>query len=100
MIQNLNQIALKNFGTVQPERAQSADPYPKESALMVYPTGSRLLLYRTAESTWLSCSGGTVILSICDGQDRYLHYYLDKTVRLNADVTFGLSTFRRTVLSR
>lgn len=94
MIQNLNQIALKNFGTVQPERAQSADPYPKESALMVYPTGSRLLLYRTAESTWLSCSGGTVILSICDGQDRYLHYYLDKTVRLNADVTFGLSTFQ------
>ena len=94
MIQNLNQIALKNFGTVQPERAQSADPYPKESALMVHPTGSRLLLYRTAESTWLSCSGGTVILSICDGQDRYLHYYLDKTVRLNADVTFGLSTFQ------
>ena len=94
MIQNLNQIALKNFGTVQPERAQSADPYPKESALMVHPTGSRLLLYRIAESTWLSCSGGTVILSICDGQDRYLHYYLDKTVRLNADVTFGLSTFQ------
>lgn len=94
MIQNLNQIALKNFGTVQPERAQSADPYPKESALMVHPTGSRLLRYRTAESTWLSCSGGTVILSICDGQDRYLHYYLDKTVRLNADVTFGLSTFQ------
>lgn len=94
MIQNLNQIALKNFGTVQPERAQSADPYPKESALMVHPTGSRLLLYRTAESTWLSYSGGTVILSICDGQDRYLHYYLDKTVRLNADVTFGLSTFQ------
>lgn len=94
MIQNLNQIALKNFGTVQPERAQSADPYPKESALMVHPTGSRLLLYRTSESTWLSCSGGTVILSICDGQDRYLHYYLDKTVRLNADVTFGLSTFQ------
>lgn len=94
MIQNLNQIALKNFGTVQPERAQSADLYPKESALMVHPTGSRLLLYRTAESTWLSCSGGTVILSICDGQDRYLHYYLDKTVRLNADVTFGLSTFQ------
>lgn len=61
---------------------------------MVHPTGSRLLLYRTAESTWLSCSGGTVILSICDGQDRYLHYYLDKTVRLNADVTFGLSTFQ------
>ena len=94
MIQNLNQIALKNFGTVQPERAQSADPYPKESALMVHPTGSRLLLYRTSESTWLSCSGGTVILSICDGQDRYLHYYLDKTVRLTAEVTFGLSTFQ------
>ncbi len=94
MIQNLNQIALKNFGTVQPERAQSADPYPKESALMVHPTGSGLLLYRTVESTWLSYSGGTVILSICDGQDRYLHYYLDKTVRLNADVTFGLSTFQ------
>lgn len=94
MIQNLNQIALKNFGTVQPERAQSTDPYPKESALIVHPTGSRLLLYRTSESTWLSCSGGTVILSICDGQDRYLHYYLDKTVRLNADVTFGLSTFQ------
>lgn len=94
MIQNLNQIALKNFGTVQPERAQSADPYPKESALTVHPTGSRLLLYRSIEGTWLSCSGGTVILSICDGQDRYLHYYLDKTVRLNGDVTFGLSTFQ------
>lgn len=94
MIQNLNQIALKNFGTVQPERAQSADLYPRDAALMVHPAGSRVMLYRTAESTWLSCTGGTVILSICDGQDRYLHYYLDKPVRLNADVTFGLSTFQ------
>ena len=94
MIQNLNQIALKNFGTVQPERAQSAEPYPKDAALMVHPTGSRLLLFRTSESTWVSCSGGTVILSICDDQDRYLHYYLDKTLRLNANVTFGLSTLQ------
>lgn len=94
MIQNLNQIALKNFGTVQPERAQSADLYPRDATLMVHPAGSRVMLYRTAESTWLSCTGGTVILSICDGQDRYLHYYLDKPVRLNADVTFGLSTFQ------
>ena len=39
MIQNLNQIALKNFGIVHPERAQSADPYPRDSALVIHPAG-------------------------------------------------------------
>ncbi|MGM9604461.1 MAG: helix-turn-helix domain-containing protein [Faecousia sp.] len=94
MIQNLNQIALKNFGVVHPERAQSADPYPRDSALVIHPAGSELMLYRTVESTWISSTGGMAVLSICDYEDHYLHYYLDKTVQLNADVRFALSTFQ------
>ena len=94
MIQNLNQIALKNFGIVHPERAQSADPYPRDSALVIHPTGSELMIYRTVESTWISSIGGTAVLSICDEENHYLHYYLDKTVQLNPDVRFALSTFQ------
>ena len=94
MIQNLNQIALKNFGVVHPERAQSAEPYPRDSALVIHPAGSRLMLYRTVESTWISGAGGMTVLSICNQEGQYLHYYLDKAVQLNADVRFGLSTFQ------
>ena len=94
MIQNLNQIALKNFGVVHPERAQSSEPYPKESALVIHPASSRLMVYQTVESTWISSVGGTAVLSICDQENHYLHYYLDKTVQLNGDVRFALSTFQ------
>ena len=94
MIQNLNQIALKNFGIVHPERAQSSDLYPKESALLIHPSGSQLMVYKTLDSTWISGVGGMAVLSICDSENHYLHYYLDKTVQLAADVQFALSTFR------
>ena len=94
MIRNLNQIALKNFGVVHPERAQSTDPYPKDAAVSVYSVGSELMLYRTLDSTWISSVGGMAVLSICDYEDHYLHYYLDKTVQLNPDVRFALSTFQ------
>ncbi len=94
MIQNLNQIALKDFGTVHPERTQSTDLYPKDSAMVIRPTGTELMMFRTAESTWLSSIGGMAVLSILDRDEHYLHYYLDKTVRLNADVLFALSTFQ------
>ena len=94
MIQNLNQIALKNFGVVHPERAQSSEPYPKESALVIHPASSRLMVYQTVESTWISSVGGMAVLSICDQENHYLHYYLDKTVQLNSDVRFALSTFQ------
>ena len=94
MIQNLNQIALKNFGVVHPERAQSSDLYPKESALVIHPASSRLMVYQTVESTWISSVGGMAVLSICDQESHYLHYYLDKTVQLNGDVRFALSTFQ------
>ena len=94
MIQNLNQIALKNFGTVHPERVQSIDPYPKDSALVIHPAGSELMCFRTVENTWISSTGGMAILSICDQEDHYLHYYLDKTVQLHTDVSFALSTFQ------
>ena len=94
MIQNLNQIALKNFGVVHPERVQSSEPYPKESALVIHPASSRLMVYQTVESTWISSVGGMAVLSICDQESHYLHYYLDKTVQLNGDVRFALSTFQ------
>ena len=94
MIQNLNQIALKNFGVVHPERVQSSEPYPKESALVIHPASSRLMVYQTVESTWISSVGGMAVLSICDQENHYLHYYLDKTVQLNSDVRFALSTFQ------
>ena len=94
MIRNLNQIALRNFGTVLPERAQSADPFPKDSVTKVYPVGSELKLYQTQDITWVCCVGGMAVLSICDYEDHYLHYYLDKTVQLKADVRFALSTFQ------
>lgn len=94
MIQNLNQIALKNYGIVHPERTQNVDLFSKESALELHLTNSELILYRTQESTWISNAGGMAVLSIRDHNEHYLHYYLDKTIQLNADVEFALSSYR------
>ena len=94
MIRNLNQIALRNFGVVHPEQAQSADPFPEDSVTTVYSVGTELTLYRTADVTWVRSVGGMTVLSIRDYEDHYLHYYLDKTVQLKADVCFALSTFQ------
>lgn len=94
MIQNLNLTTLKNYGTVQSERPESADLFPKHSAAVVHLPGPELMLFRTLDVTWLSGGGGMAVLSIRDSDHSFLHFYLDKAIQLNANVEFALSAFR------
>lgn len=94
MIRNLNQMNFRSYGTVLPERAHSASPFPKEAADTIALNSDDTPLLHTKSETWIVGSSGMSILSVRTQNDGYLHFYLDKPVRLNGDVSFALSAFK------
>ncbi len=91
MVQNLNQMNFKQFGTILPERGPSEPrgekcPVPADNAPIC----------RSAGPVWLSSGSGMTVLSVRRaGEQTLQHFYLDKPVCLGAGVEFCLSTFRR-----
>jgi len=96
MIRNLNQLNFSGFGTISPERPPAPDAAPRA-------TGRTLLrlehrdapIYRAACDTWLYSGSGMTVLSVsADGLD-FQHFYLDKSVCVDAGIYFCLSPFRQ-----
>ena len=89
MIQNLNQISLRGFGTILPSKDDPAGisgaPYP----LLIL--DKRLPLQRTVSPTKLCCEKGPVILSVRRGSEPFRHLYMDKAIVLEAGLDFYLS---------
>lgn len=89
MIQNLNPLTFRQFGTILPDKDAAADissaPYP----LLIL--DRRLPLYRTVSPTKLYCERGPVILSVRRGDQSFRNLYLDKPVVLLPDTEFYLS---------
>ena len=94
MIRNLNQVNFRSFGSVLPERASSIFPFPKEAAEVVELDMSRASIYRAITDTWVAANSGMSILSVLNGKEEYLHFYLDKPVCLNQGIQFALSAFK------
>ena len=95
VIRNLNQVSFRGFGMIMPDIRQSAIPeLPVQWKLEL--TGGEIPVYRTRGETWLYGASGGAALSISDADGSYLHFYLDKPVRLNDGVTFYLSPMQRT----
>ena len=92
MIQNLNQITFRDFGTILPNKDDAASitgaPYP----LLIL--DKRLPLQRTQSQTKLYCEKGPVILSVKKGDTPYRHLYLDKPVVLDEGIDFYLSALQ------
>lgn len=82
MIRNLNQVNFGSYGSVLPERAHSATPIPREEMESIALDSDCAPIYQAQSNTWICGSTGMTILSVCSGEDEYLHFYLDKPVSL------------------
>lgn len=94
MIRNLNQVNFRLYGSVLPERAHSAFPFPKEEAVPVTLDNDSAPIFRAHADTWIFGSSGMAILSVYSEANEYLHFYLDKPVNLKSGVQFALSAFK------
>lgn len=94
MIQNLNQENFQGFGQVLPERAPSADKSNKAESTVLKLAQSKIPVFLTKGETYLSCAQGIGVLSVSLDGENYHHFYLDKTVMLNADVYIALNAFK------
>ena len=93
MIQNLNQVSFQGFGTILPERVQSAKIGDKGERRIVHLECGDGRLFFAEEEVWLACSDGTSVLSVSHDDQEYHHYYLDKLVCVKKGVFFALTPF-------
>ena len=93
MIQNLNQMAFQHFGTILPERQQTAAIPDPKTRFTLLPDQMQIPLYRAACDTLLYLSSGKSVLSVSGDGERFQHFYFDRPVSLNKDIYFSLSPF-------
>lgn len=94
MIQNLNQENFSGFGYVLPERASSQAESKKEESTVLKLAQSEIPVFLTKSETKLTCGKGIGVLSVSTDAQNYFHYYLDKTVCINANVYIALNAFK------
>ena len=92
MIRNLNQMTFQGFGTIPPERAQSAKGLDRGTEYTL--SGADAQVYRAVTETWISCGTGTSVLSVSRDGENFLHFYLDKRVCVAGGVIFALTPFK------
>ena len=91
MIQNINPITFREFGTIFAEKeAHTGAAYP----LMIF--DRNLPIYRTVTPTTLHCERNPAILSVRHPSGSYKNFYLDKMVRLPENSEFYLSALQDT----
>ena len=93
MIRNLNQLTFQGFGTVPPERDQSAKQFDKSMAAAWKLSQTEIPLCRAKTETWVTFGTGMSVLSVSMDGENYQHYYLDKPVCIKENVLFSLSPF-------
>ena len=93
MIRNLNQVTFQGFGTVPPERSQSARVFDKNIAVTMKLSQNETVVYRARGEVWATCGTGMSVLSVSLDGENYQHYYLDKPVCIRPQVYFSLSPF-------
>ena len=94
MIQNLNQVAFQNFGTVVPERAQAAHNVIKTGAPSLQLVPGDVTVCRTTSATWVNCGTGISVLSVSTDGETYQHFYLDKPACIREGIYFVLNPFK------
>ena len=95
MIRNLNQVNFKGFGTISPERAQSARLADKDGDLQSLALGpGPAPVYLCDKDCWVCCASGMTVLSVSKDNQEFLHFYLDKPVRITQGIYFSLSPFQ------
>lgn len=94
MIQNLNQFAFQEFGSVVSERSQAAQHVSKNAAPSLQLVPGDVTVYCATADTWVNCGTGSIVLSVStDGED-FHHFYLDKPACIRQGVCFALNPFK------
>ncbi len=93
MIRNLNQMTFQGFGTVPPERNQSAKYFDKAGAVTWQLSQEDTAVYQAKSETWVTSGSGMSVLSVSKDGESYQEYYLDKPVCIKNDTFFALSPF-------
>ena len=92
MIRNLNQMTFQGYGTILPERVQTAKTIEKGTAVQLQV--GEAPVYRSVSETWLSCGSGMSVLSVSQDGESFHHFYLDKTVCIKPQTVFCLTPFK------
>ena len=93
MIRNLNQVSFQGFGTVPPERTQSAQLFEKSEAVSLTLSQENTIIYYAKADTWVTFDSGISVLSVSHDKKNYQHFYLDKPVCIKQGVQFAISPF-------
>ena len=93
MIRNLNQVTFQGFGTVPPERTQSAKLFEKSEAVSLNLTQAETEIYCARTETWITYDSGISVLSVSHDGESYQHFYLDKPVCIKTGIRFAVSPF-------
>ena len=93
MIRNLNQMTFQGFGTVPPERNQSAKYFDKNAAVSWKLSQAETEIYRAKTEVWVTSGTGMSVLSVSRDGEVYQDFYLDKPACIKQDVLFTLSPF-------
>ena len=91
MIRHLNQVGFQGFGTIFPERGQSAGVKDSGDRRIVELSSGDGPVFKALSQTWLTCGTGTSVLSVSADEQSYYHFYLDKPVCINPGVIFSVS---------
>ncbi len=93
MIRNLNQMTFQGFGTVPPERNQSAKYFDKNEASAWQLEQSETTVYCAKSEVWVTSGSGMSVLSVSRDGESYQDFYLDKPACIKSGVLFSLSPF-------
>ena len=75
MIRNLNQVSFQGFGTIAPERAQSAKHGDRGERQLLQLEGGLAQVYRAEADVWLESSEGMSVLSVSFDEEAFYHFF-------------------------
>ena len=90
MIRHINPVTFQDYGTILPERPDSAKPLGNQFVRLTLGHGD-LPVYRAVADTWLYSRSAMTVLAVRLDQEDFHHFYLDKPVSLRSGVEFCLT---------
>lgn len=94
MIQNLNQLTFKNYGSVMPERHTTELPQRGIKCQNLGLNWNSQIIYRAVSDTHIAGANGMTVLSVSLDGENFDSFYLDKQVCVHPEVYYCLSPFR------
>ena len=92
MIRHLTQLNFQGFGTILPERRDSAGLKDKPGVHReLQLRGGSAPVWLANEDCWVCSGNGMTVLSVSTDGKEYAHFYLDKPVCIHAGIRFSLA---------